>query len=324
MWLLKLLEDFTMADEGLNSTSSVQIFILRGFPGVSHFRSSLIIPFLSIYLISSMSNGVMTYTILSDKTLHSPMYILISLLFLTNIAYTNTIMPKFLLGLIVDVNQITLPGCLVQMFVIYLAGSYESHLLVLMGLDRYVAIILPLHYHHIVSMHTVTWLLLYGFVRSFFLASLVVFFNLKVQFCRSNLIMNFACENMSLLNLACGDISKVQAVGLWARIVVTTMDGICILASYLNIVSSVRKTIVGRGRKKAWRTCSSHLLVTILTFSCGASSSVVYRMSSLVPPDVQNFISLMNFAIPSCADPIIYGLWMSEIRDRLRKMYTKR
>ncbi|XP_069828833.1 olfactory receptor 52K1-like [Dendropsophus ebraccatus] len=311
-------------DAGVNLSFSHQIFILQGFPGVSHYRSTLILPFLFIYLISLMSNGVITYTILADKTLHIPMYIVVSLLFFTNITYTNMIMPKFLFGLIFDVNQITLPGCLIQMFFMYIAGSYESHLLVLMGLDRYVAIILPLRYHHIVTTHTLAWLLLYGLARSLFLASLIVLFALTVQFCRSNIIFNFACENMSLLNLACGDISRVQAAGLWVRILVTAMDGICIVACYLSILSSVRKTIVGREREKAWQTCGAYLLVTILVMTCALSSSLVYRISSHIALDVQNLISLINFTIPPSADPIIYGFWMTEIRNRLRKMYNKR
>ncbi|XP_073525031.1 olfactory receptor 52K1-like [Phyllobates terribilis] len=312
-----------MADEEMNSTFSHHAFIFQGFPGISQSRIILILPFLSIYIMTVMVNGVMIYTILMEKTLHSPMYILISLLFVTNISYTNTIMPKFLLGLIFDANQISLTGCLVQMFFMYLGGCYELHLLVLMGLDRYTAIIMPLHYHHIMTKRTVAWLLFYGLLRSLCLVFLIVYFTSTVRFCRSSIIMNFVCENMSLLNLGCGDISKIQSIGLWVRMLVTAMDGTCILTSYLSILCSVRKTIVGRGREKAWMTCSTHLLVTMMTFLCGMSSSLVYRMSSHILLDVQNLISLMSFEIPSNAHPIIYGLRTKEIRNSLRKMCNR-
>ncbi|KAM4045577.1 olfactory receptor 52D1-like [Anomaloglossus baeobatrachus] len=312
-----------MADEEMNSTYSHQDFIFQGFPGISQSRLILILPFLSMYMTTVVANGVMIITILVEKTLHSPMYILICLLFFTNISYTHTIMPKFLIGLIFDANQISLTGCLVQMFFMYLAGCYESHLLVLMGLDRYIAIIMPLHYHRIMTRRTVACLLFYGLLRSLVLVFLIVYFASTVQFCRSSIIRNFVCENMSLLNLGCGDISKVQSVGLWVRMLVTAMDGTCILTSYLSILCSVRNTIVGRGREKAWKTCSTHLIVTMMTFFCGTSSSMVYRMSPHIPIDAQNLISLMSFEIPSNAHPIIYGLQTREIRNSLRKLCNK-
>ncbi|XP_075053693.1 olfactory receptor 52E8-like [Mixophyes fleayi] len=313
-----------MGDLALNTSFSHTDFLLCGFPGISQSRHALVIPFLFMYMIIVVSNGVMIYSIWMEKTLHSPMYILISQLFASNISYTTTILPKFLLGLTFELNQVTLTGCFVQMFFIYLTGTSESILLVLMAFDRYVAIRMPLHYHNIVTKRTLTLLIFIGWVRSFLCASLIVIFASKVQFCRSNIILNFACENMSLLNLACGDISNVQAVGLLIRVLITLTDGTFVLVSYLIILCTVMKILIGKASEKAWQTCSTHILVAMLLFSSGMCSSLVYRMGSLISQDVQNLISLMNFVIPTSADPFIYGLRMKEIRTSLKKAFGKR
>ncbi|XP_018430758.1 PREDICTED: olfactory receptor 52K1-like [Nanorana parkeri] len=266
-----------------------------------------------------MGNCTMAYIIWMEKTLHQPMYILISLVFSVNVSYAMTIMPKFLLGLMFGLEQITLVGCLTQMFFMYIAGTFNSNLLLLMAVDRYVAIVLPLRYHLLMTMKTLAFLVFLSSLRNFLFVSLIVGFASKVQFCGSNIILNFACENMSLLNLGCGDISGVQAVGLWVRIFLVMVDGTFVVLSYMRILHTVMKLVAGRARDKARQTCSAHLLVTMLTYFFGLSSSIIYRMGSVISNDVQNTTSLLNYVIPAAADPIIYGVKMKEIRNSLKK-----
>ncbi|XP_063806658.1 olfactory receptor 52E8-like [Pseudophryne corroboree] len=307
-----------------NTSFSHTYFTLCGFPGIVQSRRALFLPFFSMYMILVISNGVMIYTIWLEKTLHSPMYTLIALLFAGNLSYTTAIMPRFLLELTFDLNQITLTGCLLQMFVVYLTGACQSSLLVLMALDRYVAVIMPLRYHRIVTKRALVLLVLIGWTRSLLLISPIILVASEVQFCRSNIIFSFACEYMSLLNLACGDTTKVQVVGLWPRVLITVIDGTIILVSYVKVLSAVRMVLDGRASDKAWQTCSTQLLVGVLMTVSGMCTSIVYRLSSLVSYDVQNLVSLINFVIPSSADPIIYGLKMREIRNSLKKIYGRR
>uniref|UniRef100_A0A8C5M012 G-protein coupled receptors family 1 profile domain-containing protein n=1 Tax=Leptobrachium leishanense TaxID=445787 RepID=A0A8C5M012_9ANUR len=300
-----------------NTSFSHTEFLLLGFPEISQSRHLLVIPFISSYFLILLGNGLISYKICMKKSLHSPMYVLILLLLIWNILYTNTVMPKLLLSIAFQLDQISLSGCLTQMFFMYVAGICESYILLLMAMDRYVAICRPLRYHYIVTKRLLVQLVIVGLLRSIILGLLIVLFASKVQFCSSNVILNFSCENMSVLSLGCGDISKTHLVGLVVRILVIFPDGTFVLVSYLNILCMAMKIAVGESRQKAWKTCSTHLLVTLMTHSCGLTSSIVYRVSGSMSLNVQNLVSLINFLIPATADPLIYGLRMSEIRKTL-------
>ncbi|XP_068121791.1 olfactory receptor 52N2-like [Hyperolius riggenbachi] len=313
-----------MEDLAINTSFSHTEFILRGFPGISQSRQILAIPLLFMYTIILISNGVILHIICMEKTLHLPMYILIMLLLAGNIVYSMAIVPKFLLALVFELDQITLTGCLTQMLFMYFTGTFESNALLLMAIDRYIAIMIPLHYHHIMSSRTLTMLVLVGYLRSLLLSSVIVGFASKVQFCRSNVILNFACENMSLLSLGCGDLSRVHTVGLWVRILFTGFDGTIILVSYVRILHTIRKLVEGKSREKSWQTCSAHMQATTVTYVCGFSASVAYRIGSVISTDVQNSVNLINYVIPTASDPFIYGLKMREIRKTLKRTLRQR
>ncbi|XP_068121790.1 olfactory receptor 52L1-like [Hyperolius riggenbachi] len=298
-------------------------FHLHGFPGVLQYRYLIAIPLVFTYSVIFIGNGTIMYVICMKKALHSPMYILILLLCSQNLVHAMAFMPKFLLALVLEMDQVTLVGCLTQMFFMYVAGIYESNILLLMSLDRFVAIMIPLHYHHIISTKTLTLFILLGLLRSFLLASVIIGFASGVQFCGSNIILNFSCENMSLLSLGCGDLTTVHAVGLWVRILLTGFDATIISISYFTILHTIMKLVVGKAREKAWQTCSAHLLAAMLTYVSGVSCSIVYRIGSAILIDVQNMVSLISYAVPGVGDPFIYGIKMKEIRDTLRKTFTR-
>ncbi|CAH2322860.1 olfactory receptor 52Z1-like [Pelobates cultripes] len=317
-----------MGNMSPNTSFSYTEFLLLGFPEIYEFRHLLVIPFLLIYIVTLLGNSLVSYAIWVDNTLHSPMYVLISTLLVSNISYTTTVMPKFLLSIAFQLNQITLSGCLNQMFFIYAVGICESNILLLMALDRYVAICKPLRYHNIVTNRLLVQLFIIGLFRSTFLGLLLVFFASTIEFCRSNIILNFSCENMSVLSLGCGDISKIQLVGLVVRIIIVFPDGSLVLVSYLSILYTLMKSNVGQSWGKAWKTCSTHLIVTMLTHSCGLVSSIIYRVNNSLSLNGQNLVSLVNFLIPATMDPVIYGFRMTEIKRsltaRVQKMHLCR
>ncbi|KAE8628226.1 hypothetical protein XENTR_v10007405 [Xenopus tropicalis] len=245
------------------------------------------------------------------------MYLLISVLFAINITVSTAILPKFLLDLLFQLNQVSLTGCLLQMFVIYFMSLCESGVMVLMSLDRYVAICRPLRYHNIMTKRFLAWLTVIIIIRNCFLICPLVILTSMVQFCRSNIILNFTCENMALLSLGCGDTTKPQIAGLIVRIIVTVTDGSLLLISYSTILYTAMKTATGKSRHKALNTCGTHLLVAMQVYVSGLVSSIVYRMETTVLIDKKNLFTALYLVMPSNAfNPLIYGLRASEIRKR--------
>ncbi|XP_002942412.2 putative olfactory receptor 52P1 [Xenopus tropicalis] len=224
-----------------------------------------------------------------------------------------------LMGLAFGLDHISLGSCLFQMFFIYTAVILESTVLMIMALDRYLAICRPLRYHNIMNNRLVGQLFLTGLVESSLFSSPIIIVASQVQFCRSNIIWNFVCENMVLLNLGCGDISKIQVVGLMVRVLVTVMDISLLLVSYLYIFHSTMKIARGKALHKTLHTCSTHLIVVVLNYSCGLLSSILYRMP--VSVNVQNLFSAIYYLFPATIHPIIYGYRMKEIRMCLVKSW---
>ncbi|XP_053561642.1 olfactory receptor 52Z1P-like [Bombina bombina] len=295
-------------------------FILFGFPGFSDSRHLLIFPFFSIYVVILSGNSIIVYRIWVEKTLQPLMYSLISLLFVVNISCTTAVMPKFLLGLAFYLNQISLNSCLVQKYFIYFTVMFESSVVIFLALDRYVAICIPLCYHDIMTKHFLVKFIISAF-RSVILVSPIVISVSRVHYCNSNIITHFDCENMGLLNLGCGDITKTHIIGLIVRILITVIDGSFLFVSYLQILHSAMKIIIGKSRQKALHTCCTHVIVAMLIYTCGFISSMVYRMGSSVFLDIQNLVGAIYFLFPAAVNPIIYGLRVKEIKLCLQKTY---
>ncbi|XP_029457653.1 olfactory receptor 52K1-like [Rhinatrema bivittatum] len=270
-----------------------------------------------------LGNSLMIYVIWREESLHSPMYVLMSALCTVHICNLTTIIPRMLLGLIFNLNLISLPACLIQMFIIYCGVTLESSILVVMALDRYVAICKPLRYADIMNKTLLTQLALAALVRGGCIVFPIVFLACQVWFCRSNVIWHFACENMALLLLACSDISKSNIVGILLRTLVVLVDISLILVSYVQILHAAMKISSGSILHKALHTCGTQLLIIFLGYFCSLVSSVVYRAGKSVSQDVHNLFSAVYFILPATVDPIIYGLRVKEIRQCIKKLLRR-
>ncbi|XP_068121800.1 olfactory receptor 52L1-like [Hyperolius riggenbachi] len=295
------------------STSfSHKYFILFGFPGFLKSRHLIAVQFLLIYVLILAGNTLIIYRIWVEQSLHSAMYTLIAMLFSVNICCATSIVPNTLLGMLLGMDSISLEGCLFQMFFMYTMAMFESDVLLMMSLDRYVAICKPLRYHDIMTSHLLIQMSMIGFVKSSLFVSPIIIVAAQVTFCSSNLILDFACENMVLLNLACGDTDRIQLVGLMVRILVTALDITLLTVSYSSIIYTVMSIVKGKSRHKTLDTCGTHLSVVVLNYSCGLLSSIAYRMP--VSVNFQNLTSAIYFLFPATVHPFIYGYRVKEIR----------
>ncbi|XP_063806657.1 olfactory receptor 52K1-like [Pseudophryne corroboree] len=313
-----------MEKSNLNKTSpSHTVFILLGFPGVTRYRPLLVIPFSSIYAAILAGNSVVMSIIVLEKSLHSPMYILIFSLLAVNIPYTTAMIPKAILALL-GLNQITLSGCLVQIFTVYSSLLAESALLLVMAVDRYLAISQPLQYWQIINKHFLAHFLFNAFLRAGVVVVPLFALLSSLQYCRSNIIYHFHCENTMLFELGCGDIAKTKIIALVVRTGLSLCDISIILISYLKVLHTVMKITVGAARHKALNTCSTHLLVVALMYVSGIISVILNLPDAFSSYNVQNICSAVYYLLPAVINPFIYGLWMSEIKDKLLKHWRRR
>uniref|UniRef100_A0A8C7BP94 Olfactory receptor n=1 Tax=Neovison vison TaxID=452646 RepID=A0A8C7BP94_NEOVI len=306
-----------------SSNVSYTSFLLVGFPGLQESRIFLVLPFLSLYLVILSANALVIHTVVAQRSLHQPMYLLIALLLAVSICVATTVMPAMMFSFSTHFNRISLPCCLLQMFCIYFLIVFDCNILLVMALDRYVAICYPLRYPKIVTGQLLAGLLGVAAARSTCIVAPVVGLASQVHFCRSDIIHHFACEHMALMKLSCGDISLNKTVGLTVRIFNRVLDMLLLGASYSRIIHAAFQISSGRARSKALNTCGSHLLVIFTVYSSTMSSSIIYRVARTASQDVHNLLSAFYLLLPCLVNPIIYGARTKEIRQHLAILFQR-
>ncbi|XP_061485728.1 olfactory receptor 52K1-like [Rhineura floridana] len=300
-------------------------FRLLAFPGLQEStRHFLAIPFFCLFVMIVTANSILIYIVKSEKSLHSPMYMLIALLFAVNTAGAINILPRMVLSFILGATFISLTSCLIQMFFIYAILIFDCNVLLMMALDRYLAICYPLRYADLMTNKLLALLVLVSMLRSVFVVTPVVILASRVSFCRSNIIGHFACEHMALMRLSCGDISRNKIVGMLLRSLTIIFDVSFLLASYSQIIHTALKITSGTIKHKAFHTCGTHLIVIIIAYSTTLSSSIVFRVAKAASEDVHNLLSVIYLLFPWAINPFIYGMRTKEIRSSLLKLFWRK
>ncbi|XP_026148295.1 olfactory receptor 52K2-like [Mastacembelus armatus] len=311
-----------MPGASLGGNSSHSTFVFRGFPALQHHRRLLAVPFSASYLSVLLGNSLLVYVIRSVERLHSPMYFLICALCVVDILVVTAIVPNMLLGLLFNWDEISLAGCLTQMFCTHFLSSVESTLLLAMALDRYLAICHPLRYTEIMDSSLLVKLLLFTVVRSVSIMATLVSLAGSLQFCNSNTIQHCYCDHMALVSLACGNTRKNSAVGLAVIVCFVGVDIPLIFLSYMKIVSVVlRAPVAGEDRWKAFHTCATHLMVMMCFYLVGSVTFLSHNLSIPISTDINTLMGLMYILFPATVNPIIYGVRTKEIRSGFFRIF---
>ncbi|XP_026539306.1 olfactory receptor 10AG1-like [Notechis scutatus] len=306
-----------------NYSFLVTEFIFAGFSVRPQLQVLLFVLVFSMYGMSLAGNTIITTVIRLNAVLHTPMYFFLTNLSLLEICYTTSIVPKMLASLMSEQGKkIALWGCATQMYFFTLFGITECCLLAAMAYDRYVAICNPLRYSIIMSptvciqLSVASWSvgLVVGLGQTNYVFSLT--------FCGPNKINHFFCDIPPLLTLACGDTSRnVIAVYMVAVLFITT-PFLLILISYVYIVISILKISSAEGRRKAFSTCSSHLIVVSLFYGSGIITYL--RPKSSYSAESDKLLALFYTVVTSMLNPIIYSLRNKEVKVALRRMMSNK
>ncbi|KAI5098991.1 odorant receptor, family A, subfamily 113, member 2, partial [Silurus meridionalis] len=297
---------------------SFRTFTLTGFHDLGEWRAILSIPYLLLFLLSSVSNITLIYLIVSQRALHSPMCILIGLMAVVDLSLPIFCVPHMLLNFIFNWTEISLVGCLVQMFCIHCFGIFQYTVLLWMALDRFFAICKPLNYHKYMKMTNFLKFIIFPVIRNMILITTMVSWAGKLTFCSTNEINHCFCEHTALIQLACGDISINNALGLSVIFLTRTAGFILITISYVIILSSVLRS--GKTCFKAVNTCITHIIVLTVSLTFALIAFLSYRISNNFSPSSRVFLSTMYLLFPSCFNPIIYGVRTKEIREQFLKI----
>ncbi|XP_063060706.1 olfactory receptor 52E4-like [Engraulis encrasicolus] len=275
-----------------------------------------------IYIASVLTNITLLLLIYFNISLHKPMYIFLFCLLVNGLIGSTAIWPKVMVILLTGVNTATYGGCLAQVFLAVSYGACNYTMFTVMAYDRLVSIFQPLQYHSVMTPRKVRELLLAAEVVPVVCVLVQVWLTSRMTLCGKN-IHRIHCDNLSVTALSCGNSPHINQV--------TNLYGIClilgflvvpvvlVLLSYAKIILFVLKS-PKKTRRKAFETCSPHVIVFI-NFSFASLFSVVYnRVSSYLPREANVFLSVNYILFPPLLHPVIYGMKNQEIRQCLSKM----
>ncbi|XP_006885680.1 PREDICTED: olfactory receptor 10A5-like [Elephantulus edwardii] len=300
----------------------VSEFILMSFSSLpTEIQSLLFMTFLIIYLVTLMGNSLIILVTLADTMLHSPMYFFLRNLSFVEIGFNLVVVPKMLGTLVAQDTTISFLGCATQMYFFFFFGVAECFLLATMAYDRYVAICNPLHYPVIMNQMTCAKLAAVSWFPGFPVATVQTTWLFSFPFCGNNKVNHFFCDSPPVLRLVCANTALFEIYAIIGTILVVMTPCTLILCSYTRIAAAILKIPSAKGKRKAFSTCSSHLLVVSLFY---VSLSLTYfRPKSNNSPESKKLLSLSYTIATPMLNPIIYSLRNKEVKNALSRTFRK-
>ncbi|XP_020779618.2 olfactory receptor 2F1-like [Boleophthalmus pectinirostris] len=304
-----------------NSSDSVDL-LLEGLTLDSDHLLPVFLLLLFAYIFVLFSNFCMCFLIISERSLHQPMYLLYLNLSTNDILGNTTVMPRLLYDMLRPpaLRHIHLYGCVVQAFLAILFNTTGYTILMIMAFDRYVAICLPLRYSALMNARMLVRLMVWAWGVAFVFVGVLIGLTLRLSMCRS-LVSGLYCNNASLFKLSCESTYINNVYGLFFTVVLFSSSIGSVVLTYTKITVACLTSKSASLNRKALQTCSTHLL-SYLVFLCSGLLIITFHRFPQLTQE-RKFITIMYHLLPSGLNPLIYGVQSKEVRRGFRGMVSK-
>ncbi|KAM9202658.1 olfactory receptor 11H6-like [Dugong dugon] len=249
----------------MSGVNTVTEFTLLSFPCSREVQVLLFMLFSVTYILTLMGNGAIVCAVMLDCRLHTPMYILLANFFL-EICYINTTVPNMLSNFLSETKTLSFTACFLQFYFFFSMGTTETFLLPLMAFDRYLAICRPLHYLTIMTNHLCMNSVAICWVTAFLCYPLPLYCIIQLPFCGPNTIDHFVCDPGPLLALSCIPAPGIELSCPILSSLIIFITFFFIIGSYTLVLRAVLQFPSAAGKRKAFSTCGSHLVVVSLFY----------------------------------------------------------
>ncbi|XP_012873661.1 PREDICTED: olfactory receptor 10C1-like [Dipodomys ordii] len=312
----------SVSEPGPSENQSLCItFTLVGFSSLEEFQSVLFVVFLVVYLFTVGGNLLIIGLIWVSPSLHSPMYFFLVNLSFLEMCYITSVVPQMLVHLLVEPKTISVRCCAAQMYVFTILGLTECCLLAAMAYDRFVAICYPLHYTLQMGPRVRLNLAAASWITGVLVESVQTTWIFTLPFCGPGTIQHFFCDIMPVVKLACVDTSYNEIVLFAVSLIFIMSPCLLILCSYVRILVTILRIPSAAGRRKAFSTCSSHILVVSLFY--GTALFTYLQPKSAHTPDTDKATALMYTVVTPALNPVIYTLRNKEVKEAFLRITHK-
>ncbi|XP_006859441.1 PREDICTED: olfactory receptor 6C2-like [Chrysochloris asiatica] len=290
-------------------------FILLGLTDDPQLQVLIFIFLLVTYILSVTGNLTIISLTLVSSQLKSAMYFFLQNFSILEISFTTVCIPRFLYSMSTGDNTVTYNACASQLFFIILFGATEFFLLAIMSYDRYVAICKPLHYVTIMNSSVCRRLILFCWVGGLLIITPPLGLGLKLEFCDSNVIDHFLCDAGPILKISCSDTWFIEQMVIACAVLTFIMTLVCVVLSYTYIIKTILKFPSAQQRKKAFSTCSSHMIVVSISY--GSCIFMYIKPSAKEEVEINKAVSILTTSIAPMLNPFIYTLRNQQVKQAL-------
>nr|XP_033488060.1 olfactory receptor 52B2-like [Epinephelus lanceolatus] len=267
------------------------------------------------YMIILFCNLILILTIVLNKSLHQPMYLILLNLPINDLIGSTALFPQVIKDILTNSRTMQYSACVVQAFFIHIYASGTVFILTAMAYDRYIAICCPLKYNTVMTYAHVMRIITAVWVSSLVTIGVLFFLLLRLPRCLSELTHPY-CDNPSLLTLVCADTTINNIYGLFLVALSQVIANGMILYTYLQILVACFRSKRSDTKAKALQTCATHLTVFLLLECLGLFTIISYRIKN-VSSHLRRFMGVSTLIFPPALNPIIYGLKTKEIREKV-------
>ncbi|KAG3291690.1 olfactory receptor 6C2 [Ictidomys tridecemlineatus] len=288
-------------------------FILLGLTDDPQIQSLLFIFLFFTYLLSISGNMAIISLILMNPHLKTPMYFFLQNFSFLEIFFTSACIPRYLYNLSTGDKTITYCACAIQAFFTDLFGVTEFFLLATMSYDRYVAICKPLHYTTIMSNRACRRLILCCWIAGLLIILPPFSLSQNLEFCDSNVIDSFLCDVSPFLKISCSDTWVIEQMVIGCAVLTFITTLLCVVLSYICIIKTIIRFPSAQQRKKAFSTCSSHMIVVSITY--GSCIFIYVKPSAKDSVAINKGVIVLTTSIAPMLNPFIYTLRNKQVKQ---------
>ncbi|XP_078005323.1 olfactory receptor 6C2-like isoform X2 [Phascolarctos cinereus] len=302
----------------MRNYTEITLFILKGLTEDPQLQVLLFIFLFLTYILSIIGNLTIIALTLLDPHLKTPMYFFLRNFSFLEASFTTVCIPRFLYSMSSGDNTVTYNACATQLFFGILLGATEFFLLAAMSYDRYVAICKPLHYTTIMNNRVCTTFILCCWLAGLMIILPPLSLGLQLEFCDSNIIDHFGCDASPILQITCSDTQFIEKMILIFAILTLIITLLCVVLSYTYIIGTILRFPSSQQRKKAFSTCSSHMIVVSITY--GSCIFIYIKPSAKEGVALNKLVSVLTTSVAPVMNPFIYTLRNKQVKQAFQEV----
>jgi olfactory receptor len=134
-----------------------------------------------------------------------------------------------------------------------------------------------------------------------------------MEFCDSDVIEHYICDAYPLFKISCTETWLLEQMVLVCAGLSFIITLVCVVISYIYIIKTILQFPSAKQKKKAFSTCSSHMIVISITY--GSCIFIYVKPSAKDSVAINKGVSVLTTSIAPMLNPFIYTLRNKQVKQ---------